>query len=77
MSIVYVLYIVAKTIFVGEEIQGFPTLIVSILLLGGLQMLMIGILGEYIGRIFIETKNRPAYFIRLIDGEKPKNTNKQ
>jgi len=42
-------------------VQGFPTLIVAILLLGGLQLLSIGLLGEYLGRMFVETKRRPLY----------------
>lgn len=70
LALVYLLVIILKTLVFGEVIQGFPTLMVSILFLGGVQLLMLGIMGEYIGRIFIESKNRPAYFIREIDGEK-------
>lgn len=50
-----------KTIIYGDEVRGFTTLIVVILFMGGMQLLTIGILGEYIGRIFNETKNRPTY----------------
>jgi hypothetical protein len=52
---------VIKTLLHGEQVLGFPTLIVAILLLGGLQLLSIGVLGEYLGRMFIETKRRPLY----------------
>jgi glycosyltransferase involved in cell wall biosynthesis len=70
LSLFYMLYIIAKTIVVGEPIQGFPTLICVILFLGGCQLLAIGICGEYIGRIFMQTKGRPPYFISEKDGAK-------
>jgi glycosyltransferase involved in cell wall biosynthesis len=68
----YILYIVVKTMFFGEPVQGYPTLMVTILFLGGLQLITLGIMGEYIGRIFNETKNRPTYFIREMDGKRRK-----
>lgn len=52
-----------KALFLGDEVQGFPTLIIVILFLGGIQLLGLGIIGEYISRIFVETKNRPVYII--------------
>lgn len=69
-AILYMLYIVAKTIFVGEPVAGFPTLVCLILFIGGCQLLAIGIIGEYIGRIFLQTKNRPPYIIAEKNGEK-------
>lgn len=57
------LFYVLKTFVIGETVQGFPTLIVAVLLMGGLQLLGIGILGEYLGRMFMETKRRPLYLI--------------
>lgn len=53
-----------KAIIWGDEVQGFPTLITTILFLGGVQLLAIGVLGEYIARIFNETKKRPVYIVR-------------
>ena len=50
-----------KTLVFGDEARGFTTLIVVTLFMGGVQLLTIGILGEYIGRIFNETKKRPTY----------------
>ena len=59
-----------KTLVWGDSVQGFTTLIVVILFLGGVQLLSIGILGEYIGRIFNETKHRPTYLISEYNGKK-------
>ena len=58
------IYYVVKTLVFGDPIQGFPTLITVILLLGGIQLIAIGILGEYVGKIFNEVKRRPVYLIR-------------
>lgn len=63
LTIVYMLYVFIKTILIGEPVQGFPTIIIIVLFLGGVQLLSLGIIGEYLGRIFYETKNRPVYLI--------------
>lgn len=65
-SIAYALYIVIDTLMFGNDQSGWPTLVVAIAFLGGIQLMSIGILGEYIGRIFTEVKQRPAYFISRI-----------
>lgn len=62
-TLFYGLYFLVKTLFIGEAIKGFPTLIVAVLILGGLQLMAIGIIGEYLGRLFIESKRRPLYFL--------------
>lgn len=69
-AFLYMIYILLKTLIFGDPVQGFPTLITVILFLGGLQLLSIGILGEYIARIFNETKQRPTYIAREYNGEK-------
>lgn len=56
-------WITLKTLIWGEAVQGYPTLITTILFLGGVQLFFIGVLGEYIGRIFGETKKRPLYLV--------------
>ena len=64
MAFIYLIYIIFKTIFYGEPVQGYPTLMVTILFLGGIQLIALGIIGEYLSHIFNETKKRPGYFIR-------------
>lgn len=63
MSFVFLLYYLIKTLVYGDPVQGFPTLVTIILFIGGIQLLCLGILGEYIGRIYNETKQRPPYLI--------------
>ena len=61
---IYLIYIICKTIFVGIETPGFATIVCLILFIGGIQLLTIGILGEYLAKTFLETKNRPVYVAR-------------
>ena len=65
-SIAYAIYIVIETLLFGNDQSGWPTIVAGIAFLGGMQLMSIGILGEYIGRIFTEVKQRPAYFISRI-----------
>jgi glycosyltransferase involved in cell wall biosynthesis len=53
-----------KTLIFGDPVQGFPTLIILLLLIGGIQLFSLGIIGKYIGKIFLETKHRPVYIIK-------------
>lgn len=62
-TFVYAFYFLVKTMVFGELVAGFPTLIITILLLGGLQLMAIGVVGEYLGRMFIESKKRPLYVV--------------
>ena len=63
VGILYAIYIILRTIVQGIDVPGYASLLVFILLLGGIQMIILGILGEYIGRIFIEVKDRPIYIV--------------
>jgi len=60
----YMLFVIFKAILFGEEVAGYPTIITLILFLGGSILLCLGIIGEYLARIFIETKDRPIYIAR-------------
>ncbi len=57
-----------KKLFVGHEPQGFPTLVTVVLFLGGIQLISLGVIGEYIGRIYDEVKRRPTYIVRRAYG---------
>ena len=65
LAFAYLIFIFVKTLVWGEVVTGFPTLICVILFLGGMQLLALGIIGEYIGRIFNETKGRPPYIVAV------------
>jgi glycosyltransferase involved in cell wall biosynthesis len=64
LAFVFGAWIIAKTLLWGETVRGYPTLMVTVLFLGGIQLFFIGILGEYLGRVFGETKNRPLYLVQ-------------
>ena len=53
-----------KALIVGDPVAGFPTLVCLMLLIGGIQLLCIGILGSYVAKTYMETKHRPQYFIK-------------
>ncbi len=59
----YGVWVIAKTLLFGETVKGYPSLMVVILFLGGIQLLALGLLGEYLGRLYEESKQRPLYLI--------------
>ncbi len=64
LAFLYALFIITKALFFGISVPGYASLMVAVLFLGGLQLLSLGILGEYVGRIMVETKQRPLYIVR-------------
>ena len=66
LSILYGLFIIVKTIVFGIDVPGYASLISVILFLSGIQIISLGVIGEYIGRIFLEVKKRPVYLIREV-----------
>lgn len=63
LAFVYVLIIITKTLVFGSVTPGYASVMSAVLFFGGMQLLSIGILGEYVGRLFVETKQRPLYLI--------------
>ena len=64
MALIFGLSIIYDTLVFGTDVPGYPSLMVVVLFLGGVQLTTIGILGEYVGRISDETKGRPLYLIQ-------------
>jgi len=70
-ALAYLAQLIFRTIFFGNPVAGYPSLLAVTLFLGGVQMMMLGIIGEYLGRIFNETKGRPLYLVeRYLPGDK-------
>ena len=70
---IYFVYVIAKCFVLNVAIQAFQAIILLILFFAGVQILLFGIVGEYLGRIFNETKNRPLYLVKEYNGEKEMN----
>lgn len=64
VSLVYASFLILRTIIFGIDVPGYASLMVAVLFLGGIQLLTLGIIGEYIGRVYEEVKGRPLYLVR-------------
>ena len=73
VAFIYAMYIILKTIIFGVDISGYASTMAAILFLGGIQLVFLGLIGEYLGRAFYETKHRPLYFIDSYNDEKETN----
>jgi polyisoprenyl-phosphate glycosyltransferase len=63
LAVVYAAEVVVKTLLIGNPVSGYPSLMTVVLFLGGVQLVTLGVIGEYLGRVFNETKGRPLYLV--------------
>ena len=69
-AFLYLIYIIIVTNVYGDPVAGYPTIMVTVLFLGGAQLICIGVIGEYLARVFNESKRRPGYFVSSYNGER-------
>lgn len=70
LAILYMIYVFIRAMLYGDPVAGYPTLLTVMLCLGGVQLLALGIIGEYLGRVFNESKRRPLYLVDEMNGRK-------
>jgi len=75
MSMLYATFLIVRTLIMGIDIPGYASMMVVILFLGGIQLITLGVIGEYLGRIYTEVKGRPLYLVRRLYGFKTEENN--
>ena len=73
LAFLYLIFILVKALLMGDPVAGWPTMMSVLLFLGGIQLVCLGIIGEYLGQVFNESKHRPLYFVDAFDGEREQN----
>jgi hypothetical protein len=71
LAFVFGVWVFAKALMFGDPVKGYPSLMVAIMFLGGLQLMALGVIGEYLGRTYVESKQRPLYFVEEHHGAGP------
>jgi glycosyltransferase involved in cell wall biosynthesis len=66
LAFIYAVYLIIGTLVYGNPVRGYPSMMVTVLFLGGVQLIALGVIGEYLGRIYEETKGRPVYLVKTI-----------
>ena len=69
-NVIFILVILVKTLIFGDPVSGWPSLACIILFCSGIQLLCIGIIGEYLAKTYLETKKRPVYIIKETEGKR-------
>jgi glycosyltransferase involved in cell wall biosynthesis len=71
LAFLYATFLILRTLLFGVDVPGYASLMVTVLFLGGVQLITLGIIGEYIGRVYEEVKRRPLYLVRNCYGFDP------
>ena len=64
VSLAFIIFIIIRTLIFGDPVSGWPSLVCIITLIGGIQIFCVGILGEYLSKVYLETKGRPIYIVK-------------
>ena len=75
VAFIYMIWVMTKTLMFGDAVRGYPTLLVAVLFFAGVQLIFLGVIGEYLGRVYEEVKARPLFLVREEIGVQPDDRN--